>query len=240
MNNPWQPDRLKQLFLLAVVCFWVFFAQAVFAGTCAIYTTKTGDLGFGFVSQEQAGQPFTVSSSCTVGAVGVLMSKTGSPSDHVTVSLYSDSASAPSTLLETGTSITPTGSFLWATSTFAGTTVLAPATTYWVVLARSGAYDGSNYWNVARGNSSAPYADEKYGLVGGTWIPNVGYNLDFEVDSVASASAAPAADDFPVFGYLFEGPIIGIAAVILFLGFILLGRELALGFASWWQKHLLQ
>jgi hypothetical protein len=150
----------------------------------ASYATRTDFDALGDASlRTKTGQPFIVSASGKVTAVKVTMQKIGSPADHVSVAIYSDSGGHPGSLLETGSNIDPTSSFTQLTSNFAGTTTLNAGTTYHVVLSRTGSVDGSNYYNWGLDNHSIPYASyERFD--GSSWsAPFAGaYNATFEVD----------------------------------------------------------
>jgi hypothetical protein len=78
----------------------------------------------------------------------IKLRKEGSPADNVRISLYSDVAGAPGTelayALAAGTSV-PTD-YNWMMVDLNTRVWHAPATTYWLVLTRSGAADSSNYY----------------------------------------------------------------------------------------------
>jgi len=140
----------KQNFLL--VSAFIGFGVLVFFGittivkadTCASFTeTANDDFGFGRIDGtiEQVAQPFTVASDCeAVTEISVVMYTTGSPSDDVTIGIWSDTTGSPGSLIEQCANLnvvggTPTEYF----STCGGTTNLTAGTTYLIFADRTGA-----------------------------------------------------------------------------------------------------
>jgi hypothetical protein len=160
----------------------------------ASYATRTDFDSIGDIStRTKTGQPFTVSSNGKITAVQISVAKVGSPADHISVAIYSNSSGVPGSLLETGSNIDPAGtSFALATSTFAGTTQLNTGTTYHIVLSRTGSLDASNYFNWGVDNHTIPYASyERFN--GTSWsAPFAGaYNATFEIDGNIVVPAMP-------------------------------------------------
>lgn len=176
----------------------------VSAAPCAIYgqltnpwTNGSFNFGNGGTSRLQA-QQFTVASTCTVDSISVDIAKIGTPTDHATVAIYSDSGGAPNAALETGSNVDPTttsNTFANATSTFLGTLTLNTSTTYWVVLGGTGAGSGTNLYDWAANNASVPYGNgARYD--GTSWISSGGgYNRFFVVNAVATPAPVPTPDD---------------------------------------------
>lgn len=102
-------------------------------------------------------QSFTPSQSCTVTSVSVFAKKQGTPTPNTfKVAVYSDSAGDPGSLIEQGSDISSfTGVVAWATSTFAGTTVLASGTKYWVYMSSGAAFDDTNFYKLSTGVSAS-------------------------------------------------------------------------------------
>ena len=100
----------------------------------------------------KAAQSFQVDSAeaWTVAAAAVKVRRVGSPSDNLVIAVYSDSAGAPGTLLD---SATVAGSAIsadtsWVAVDLANTQSLAVGTTYWLVVSRDGANTYSDYYEV--------------------------------------------------------------------------------------------
>ena len=86
----------------------------------------------------------------TVNAIELRARAVGAPSDNLRVSLYTDSAGAPGTLLEQATlaGSSLTDSVEWVSFAFANTTALAYGTTYGLVVDRTGAMDADDFYEV--------------------------------------------------------------------------------------------
>lgn len=120
-------------FLFALVL--PFFVEGA---TCKLVPWDTGNTdhqiaGYTVSGRETASQ-FTVASDCTVTAIGMVWFRTAGHSDDPRVRLYDGSGGFPNNLLETGSTgsgVPVAASTAWATSTFAGTTLLTAGTTYW-------------------------------------------------------------------------------------------------------------
>lgn len=86
----------------------------------------------------------------TVNAVELRVRAVGAPSDSLRVSLYTDSAGAPGTLLEQATiaGSSLTDGIEWVSIPFANTTALAYGTTYGLVIDRTGTMDADDFYEV--------------------------------------------------------------------------------------------
>lgn len=86
----------------------------------------------------------------TVNAIELRARAVGAPSDNLRVSLYTDSAGAPGTLLEQATlaGSSLTDSVEWVSFAFANTTAMAYGTTYGLVIDRTGAMDADDFYEV--------------------------------------------------------------------------------------------
>jgi hypothetical protein len=86
----------------------------------------------------------------TVNAIELRARAVGAPSDNLRVSLYTDSAGAPGTLLESVTmaAASLTDKVDWVSFAFANTTALAYGTTYGIQIDRTGAMDAANFYEV--------------------------------------------------------------------------------------------
>ncbi len=97
----------------------------------------------------------------TVGALAARLKKVGNPVDGVRMSLYSNSGGNPNTQLDTGivaAASVPT-SMNWVTTEIANTAALTAATTYHVVIERTGSLSPTDYYEVS--------LDEDLGFAGG-------------------------------------------------------------------------
>lgn len=102
------------------------------------------------IGYEKLAQSFAATSSYSVSAVVLNLTKAGTPSDNWTVTIEGNSGSNT----PNGTPIATSGIFAVSTDlaganknvvfTFASPPSLSNGTTYWIVLNRSGAHDGSN------------------------------------------------------------------------------------------------
>ncbi len=86
----------------------------------------------------------------TLNAVELRVRAVGTPSDNLRVSLYTDSAGAPGTLLEQATlaGSSLTDEVEWVSFAFANTTALAYGTTYGLVIDRTGTMDADDFYEV--------------------------------------------------------------------------------------------
>jgi len=181
----------KLIIMQVLIGFFVFFgvimAEEAKASTCVIFNeTATDNVGFGRVDNtiEQMAQPFSVTSDCTgVTEISVTMQANGSPTDDVTIGLWSDSAGSPGSLIEQCSNIDVTGSSAEYISTCAGTTDLQTGNTYWVYADRTGANNNSNYYRWDNSNTNVIFDDPKYFST--VWnLAASGYNQLFSVIGV--------------------------------------------------------
>src|ERR1051326_1044909 len=129
-----------------------------------------------------------VSSNCVVTAVALYIKKNTTPSNAASASIFSDNAGTPSTLLETGGAMSPTPStsFGWSTSTFAGTTQLNSGTDYWVCASAAGSEGTERY--VASEGPASTAASRRYD--GSAWQL---WNNDTATITFVMMGNAPAA-----------------------------------------------
>lgn len=108
-------------------------------------TTRIGDVS----SHTYQAQSFTAT---VTGSISTLQfysgTSDGSPSDGLTVSLYTDSAGSPGTSLVSQTvPNSALGGNNLVTVTFSTPTSVVSGTSYWVVITRQGSVNGTNYYN---------------------------------------------------------------------------------------------
>ena len=126
---------------------------------------KTGSDGGGTITATVWGQryyqTFTAPTAVwTVDVVELRLRKVGSPADNVQIQLYTDNAGAPNTLLKTATVAAagiPT-EIDWVSFDFDNLQLLAAATTYGLVVSRSGANSPTDYYEIDL-DDTAGYAD---------------------------------------------------------------------------------
>lgn len=152
---------------------WRYLAQS--AGLESYQPTSGVEQSVGAAAANaRAAQSFQLSSSqpWTAYSVKLQLRKQGTPTDNLLVDLCIDSAGVPGTVL---TSVTLAGSSLptsldWVEFVFTTPVTLALATTYWLVMRRSGAVDAANYYVMTVGPALG-YASGVYRLYNGSsWV----------------------------------------------------------------------
>lgn len=118
----------------------------------------------------------------TVNAIELRARAVGAPSDNLRVSLYTDSAGAPGTLLEQATlaGSSLTDSVEWVSFAFANTTALAYGTTYGLVIDRTGTMDADDFYEVEI-DTDAGYSRGALSLYDGTAYQSATGDLIFRV-----------------------------------------------------------
>lgn len=104
--------------------------------------------------------------------VAVRVKKEGSPTDNLTVDLCPDSSGAPGTALASATlaGASVPEHLNWVTLDLSAKVSLAVSTTYWIVVRRSGANDGTNYYKVD-GNEDLGYSGGSFKIWNGSaWV----------------------------------------------------------------------
>jgi hypothetical protein len=135
--------------------------------------TDWGENYWGDTTFERLAQSFQPTVTAQISKVKMVVWKMGSPVDSIKLELYTNSGSAPGALV-VAAQATILGSTLDADEflgnyvefTFAEGTTLTANTTYWLVLTRTGAQSGSNYYGAGittnssytRGNASYYYS----------------------------------------------------------------------------------
>lgn len=97
----------------------------------------------------QIAQSFVATHAFAVGQVGIPVGRVGNPADNFVLELWSNSAGAPGTLLDSqsvaGSSLAQ-DSQPWRWLALSGSVTMTAATTYWLWAKRSGANDSDNYY----------------------------------------------------------------------------------------------
>lgn len=150
-----------------------------------------------FYSREVAAE-FTVAANTTFTGAGVELVK-GFPESTFNMSLYSNAAGVPGTLIEQfGTNITAPDFTELVSASSTGIT-LAAETSYWLVLS---APESAVYW-LTSGKSNVPVAI----LDGAPWAATTG-SLQFQIDGPVNNSSAtpePASISFIGLAFAFAG-----------------------------------
>ncbi len=126
---------------------WKFYANS--SGRASNEVSGDADQIIGSLSTNQrAAQSFAISGAgWSAQTVKVRVRRVGSPADNLTLAIHSDNAGEPGTLLASATiamsSIATTAG--WIEGTLNSRVAITPGVTYWLVVARSGSYDASNY-----------------------------------------------------------------------------------------------
>jgi len=148
----------------------------------------TGSYGTGTVTAQKRAQRFTPATTSDLAAVSLRLARntTNIPTDHAKVSIFTDNAGEPGTLLETANTIPGStmnaiaGEQMGLTYTFyfSGSTILTAGTYYWIVLDRTGSYGADNY--VWKGSGSVAYETVRI-FNGTTWATSGAVSQWFEV-----------------------------------------------------------
>lgn len=73
----------------------------------------------------------------------------GTPSDQIHYEIWSDASGVPGTVLGTSNSFSPAAQYgAWATSTFSSPVAVTSGNSYWLITARDGSLDGTNYYGI--------------------------------------------------------------------------------------------
>ena len=120
----------------------------------------SGSASFGNIQSQQA-YAIEITGDGVVSDVDVWMRKASIPADNVLVKIFEDDGGEPSTTQVGGTGTIP-GAAVSADIggakirvALASSATLAPATTYWLVVSRSGSIDNKNYYMAYGGNGLA-------------------------------------------------------------------------------------
>ena len=127
-------------------------------------------------TRSKIAQSFKVDAATSLHGVLIQIAKVAAPVDNVTITIETNSGSAPSgvilatSTIQTGAQIETTRG--WRYFDFASMPELAGATTYWFVIQRSAAVDAVNHYSIGADTSSPGYADGEAKVLdsgGPTW-----------------------------------------------------------------------
>lgn len=152
---------------------------------------------FGTTGEPKLAQSFQVTTAGELVNVDVYLTKQGSPTDNVTVSLRADNAGVPGTELARGTNIAASSitASKYYRSTFFLPASLSTSTPYWILLYRTGAEDATNKY-IWQKQSTAPYANGQIKLgntAETTWSDRTG-DLRFKANVRLSGRYQPGVD----------------------------------------------
>ena len=199
----------------------------------------TGQLSFGAVASNpgKIGIKFIPQGTITSTTLQVYLSKSGTPSDNVVITIQTDSAGAPSgTPISNGTANNIagtglTGSAVLTTATFASPFTLAANTTYWIVASRSGSLSNTDNYNMWGDTTSKAYANFAQYIYNGTsWVNNASnYIPYFSITPAtgtsysvwrADANALPASVMRRYDGFVTDNGAIGTSTSVKFGGIL--------------------
>lgn len=132
-------------------------------------------------SRAYIAQSFTPGTTGFITAASVYLKKSGSPSDNITIAIYSGASQPSATGLIVSKTIAGsslTTSYAYYTVDFDDLSSLTASTTYWIVLSRSGAIDASNYYVWGYDNTGNTYGSFKTGSALGSMVSVL--NIDTE------------------------------------------------------------
>jgi hypothetical protein len=169
---------------------WELYSQA--SGLEAYTDIGTGTEPMGDTSSQQVAQSFQISvaGEWFSSSASFRARAEGSPADNCVVELCSDSAGAPGTVLASAT--IPGTSFddqlQWMGVELSPRVQLAPSTTYWLKIRRSGSQDASNHY-IIDVNEALGYTNGAFKIYTGSWV-NRSPNADmlFKVSGVRETS----------------------------------------------------
>jgi len=231
-ENPEKGSRAAAI-MIAVMYGLVFSAMILFsavdiasAATCEIYDNHDTNnylngLGTDGDGNRYVAGKFTASQNCEVSDIGVYIKRNGGRPDDAVVKIYSDNAGSPGTVSDTGTTLTTTSSFTWATST--GFTVdLVSGTTYWVVLTTAASNASNFHW------ANHDTGVSKQSTNGSTW--NAANNTDKTMTFVINGTLGGGGEEEPPTATTTAATSTDISidktADILFYGFFIFGSTM--------------
>lgn len=145
----------------------------------------------------QIGQSFVAPATMTLNRVAVKVGKVGSPIDSLHVRLYSDSGGSPGTWLDTATIAAADleeDSTDWIWGTWATGISITATATYWLLLARSGTNDETDYYlaSLVGGAYGSTKAWNNATWSALSWLPSGAVSMPFQLWDSEDTSAAIA------------------------------------------------
>ena len=174
-------------------------------------TTDTDYVQTNFADESHAfravAQQFATIGAGTLTTVKFCLRKVGSPSDYFYAMIFPDNGGSPA-LPNSGSSPLATSNNVSASSlptsaaqvafTFSAPLSLSAGTKYWVVIARTGSYDSSNYaYGCGKGSYgiAGAWRNESGAVPPNGWEQDWEFNIDVQVDSGSAPVFANALLD---------------------------------------------
>ena len=166
--------------------------ETIQTGNTCTTDSRVGDVAARYYN----GQSFVPANSGNIQSVGCsLENYDGTPTDDVIFSIQADSSGSPSgtdiggaTATLTNPAANTTGSLTpTMTATFGSPPAVTAASTYWVVIRRSGAADGTNFRRICRDDTN-PYGVNKISSDQVTWNTVVSVSLSLIITNQYTAA----------------------------------------------------
>ena len=123
-------------------------------------------------SNKYVGQQFTADGTYTACKVDVNLQKVGTPSVNLDVSIYTDNAGVPGTLIGTASDVIASSTISTSPTTYTFVNMsasLTSGTLYWIVLHASAGVDNSNYIIFVGTGGSSPNTSPYASINGTSW-----------------------------------------------------------------------
>ncbi len=139
-------------------------------GVATALTHETPSASVTLESPTKVAQSFQLSAAWLVGEVSIFVGKIGLPADNLKLEICANSSGSPGTVLDDatvpGTDIEQDGG--WISFLFPDPVTLVAATTYWLVLSRTGATGSADYYQIGISEDAA-YASGLCRIYTGSW-----------------------------------------------------------------------
>lgn len=149
----------------------------------------------GSTTSAKSAQSFQTATAGELASVDLFLTKIGSPTDSITVGLYSDNAGEPGTLLASGVTIPPSrvaGVARYVKSTFVMPYPLTVGSTYWIQAEKLGSGSGTNHYTWLR-HSSGPYGSGELKQFTTVWTGSLG-DAKFKINISIAGRYQPCVD----------------------------------------------
>lgn len=186
------------------------FESAVSKRLLHVYcATNTGQMFAGGTgSNQRVAQGFTLTESAQIKVVRIAVGRYAVPTDEVILKIYNDNSGVPGSqvsgaaswsiegrgLTNAGGTNGETADSLFTEFVFSDPVQLSAGTQYYLVLERTGSYDGSNYYYMYRNNRGSGVYGETYDCTyyqsGGAWTRQGSYDTCFALWELQAPSDA--------------------------------------------------
>lgn len=156
-------------------------------------------------------QGFRPNQDIAFNAIRMLLSKTGSPVDSVSVTVVDDNGGEPGNNIIAASALASTSlteTLVERSLILSSTVTVLAGTDYWVVAARTGALDANNYYNTTDIRQSSPVYSNGYAayLRNGVWThPGDDWDISLKLDWAYQAGTVYASDAANPFRDRFTG-----------------------------------